>query len=464
MPLRKPNRLWKQTDFTMAAPALLSAADAIREAAVPFAGTAGNYDPLFEWMGDASIVLLGESTHGTHEFYRARVEITKRLIKERQFTAVAIESDWPDAARVNRFVKGAGDDAEAVDALADFRRFPSWLWRNADALDFAGWLRTHNERQPEEARAGFYGLDLYILHASIRAVLRYLDERDAAAAERARRRYACFESFGSVKEYALSAGLGIAQTCEDEVVSELMELLRNGFERFKTDGGKSADEHFFAVQNARVVQNAERYYRHMFGGQTASWNLRDRHMAETLDALIDHLHQRQKRRPKIVVWAHNSHLGDARATEMGVRGMENVGQFVRERHAGEAALVGFTTFSGTVTAAAGWGEPARRFQLRPALPGSVESLFHETATPQFMLNLHGDDEECGELLSEERLERAVGVVYQPESERDSHYFQARLAEQFDVVIHFDESRAVEPLERDLRWQRGEPPELFPTGM
>ena len=445
----------------MSAITTLSPSGIIREAATPLTGTSGNFDPLLEWIGDASIVLLGEASHGTHEFYKTRAEITKRLISEAGFTAVAVEADWPDAYRVNRFVRGDTLDAEAVEALNGFQRFPTWMWRNADVLDFIGWLRSFNEHRDLPAQAGFYGLDLYSLHASIEAVLRFLDGVDKEAAARARRRYACFEHFGSdPSAYGYSAEFGLSQSCEQEVVGQLVELRRNAG-IYSPSKSLAEDDYFYAVQNARLIKNAEEYYRAMFQGRVSSWNLRDKHMAETLDALIEH--QRQRQLPKMVVWAHNSHLGDARATEMSEQGELNVGQLVRERHFAESALIGFTTYSGTVTASSDWERPAERKRVRPALAGSVEALFHESNVPRFMLNLRAEDEST-ELLRETMLERAIGVVYLPETERFSHYFQARVAEQFDVIIHFDETRAVEPLERTPRWQTGEPSETYPTGL
>lgn len=438
--------------------------DLVRDAAVPLIGSTGDYDPLLELIGDARFVLLGEATHGTHEFYRERAQITKRLIGEKGFTAVAVEADWPDAYRVNRFVHGQGEDDDAVDALSGFRRFPAWMWRNADVLDFIGWMRAHNEaltaRQP---RAGFYGLDLYSMHASIQAVLEYLDKVDPEGARRARQRYACFENFGEdPQEYGYAAGLGLSDTCESEVIEQLIDLQRRAADYARRDGRIAADDFFYAEQNARLVRNAEEYYRAMFRGRISSWNLRDRHMAETLDALAEHLGQYDKR-AKIVLWAHNSHLGDARATEMGLHGELNVGQLVRERYGNECVLIGFTTYSGTVTAASNWGGQAERKRVRPALVESYEALFHAVGAPRFLLKLR-DHGPVSHGLAQPMLERAIGVIYLPESELASHYFHASLARQFDAVLHFDETRAVEPLERTSEWTAGEPAETFPSGM
>jgi erythromycin esterase-like protein len=441
--------------------------NAIREAAHPLTGASTDYDPLVRLIDDARFVLLGEASHGTHEFYRARAEITKRLIKEKGFTAVAVEADWPDAYRVNRYVRGRANDAEAVDALAGFKRFPTWMWRNADVLDFVGWLRAHNDAlSSDQRKVGFYGLDLYSLHASMEAVLNYLDKIDPEAAKRARHRYSCFDHFGEdTQSYGYVAGLGLTESCEGDVVNQLVELRRRAADYASRDGRVAEDEYFFAEQNARLVKNAEQYYRSMFRGRVSSWNLRDRHMAETLDALVVHL-ERQGQHPKIVVWEHNSHLGDARATEMGQRGELNVGQLVRERHGSEAVLVGFTTYSGTVTAASDWDAACERKRVRAALPESYEALFHQVGVPRFLLSLRdGSPAVAG--LEEPRLERAIGVIYRPETERQSHYFYTWLPQQFDAVIHFDETRAVEPLERTARWQAGEAgevPETFPSGM
>jgi erythromycin esterase-like protein len=438
--------------------------DLVREAARPIRRSYEDYDHLLDFIGHARLVLLGEASHGTHEFYRERAQITKRLILEKGFTAVAVEADWPDAYRVNRYVRGQGTDADAVEALSDFRRFPAWMWRNADVLDFIGWLRTHNDSLPASARkAGFYGLDLYSLHASMEAVLNYLDKVDPEGARRARYRYACFEHFGEDPQtYGYAAGFGLSHTCESEVISQLVDLQRRAAEYARRDGRVAADDFFYAEQNARLVKNAEQYYRTMFRGRVSSWNLRDRHMAETLDALLEHSTQ-QGERMKVVVWAHNSHLGDARATEMGRAGEWNVGQLARQRYGADCMLIGFSTYAGTVTAASNWGGPAERKRVRPAIPASYESLFHEVGIPAFSLTLPpGSPVASG--LREPLFERAIGVIYLPESELTSHYFYAQLADQFDAIIHFDETRAVEPLELTAEWGAGEPAETFPFGV
>src|SRR6266487_2134482 len=287
----------------------------VEEAARPIEGTAHDYDPLLNLIADARFCLLGEATHGTYEFYRERAEITKRLIKEKGFTAVAVEADWPDAFRVNRYVRGLGDDKNANEALGGFKRFPTWMWRNKIVLDFVEWLRDYNASlPPNSTRVGFYGLDLYSLYTSIEAVLSYLKKIDPEAAKRARYRYSCFEHFAEdTQAYGYAANFGITESCERDVIEQLVELQRRAADYASRDGRVAQDEFFFAEQNARLVLNAERYYRTMFRGRVESWNLRDRHMAETLDALVTHLNA-QEQQAKVALWEHNSHLGDARAT------------------------------------------------------------------------------------------------------------------------------------------------------
>jgi len=442
--------------------------DLVRDAARPLTQSSADYDNLLEFVGDAHFVLLGEASHGTHEFYRERAQITKRLIREKGFSAVAVEADWPDAYRVNLYVQGHNADASAVEALGGFRRFPAWMWRNADVLDFIGWLRAYNDSlKPGSTKTGFYGLDLYSLHTSIEAVLNYLDKVDPAGAQRARYRYGCFEHFGEDPQaYGYAAGFGLSPTCESEVVGQLIELQRSSTEYARRDGRVAAEDFFYAEQNARLVKNAEEYYRTMFRGRVSSWNLRDQHMAETLDALVEHLgsqNQPVRNGARIVIWAHNSHLGDARATRMGQDGEWNLGQLVRQRYGRECVLVGFSTYTGTVTAASNWGDPAERKQVRPAMPGSYEELFHNVEIPAFALTLPPDSHVAAG-LREPMLERAIGVIYRPETEFASHYFQARLADQFDAIVHFDQTRAVEPLEPAAEWGVGEPAETFPSGV
>jgi erythromycin esterase-like protein len=435
----------------------------IHKASSPLSAETGDYNQLLALIGNARFCLLGEATHGTYEFYRERAEITKQLIKEKAFTAVAVEADWPDAFRVNRYVRGLSDDNNADEALSGFKRFPTWMWRNTVVVDFVEWLRAYNESLSNDSvKVGFYGLDLYSLYTSIEAVLNYLNQIDPEAAKRARHRYSCFEHFGEdTQAYGYAATLGITESCEREVIDQLVELRRRAADYASRDGRVAQDEFFFAEQNARLVLNAERYYRTMFRGRVESWNLRDRHMAETLEALFTHLNS-QRQAGKIAVWEHNSHLGDARATYMADYGELNVGQLVRQRYGSKAVLIGFTTYAGTVTAASDWDGPAERKRVRPALPGSYERLFHEVELRNFVIDLHNS--EVSQVLREPRLERAIGVIYLPQTERQSHYFDARLSDQFDAVIHLDETQALEPLERYALWETGEPPETFPTGI
>ena len=433
--------------------------EAVHGAAIPLTGGASDHDPLLDLIGDATIVLLGEASHGTHEFYHERAEITRRLIDQKGFTAVVVEADWPDAYRINRFVRGDTDDD---DPLGGFLRFPAWMWRNTVVRDFVHWLREHNERLPAMRRTGFYGMDLYSLFASVEAVLRYLDGVDPDAALLARRRYACFEHFAEDSQrYGYAAAAGIIESCEDAVIQQLVELRRREAE-LSAGSARSSDEYFFAEQNARLVLNAERYYRSMFRGRESSWNLRDRHMTETIEALAAHLRERGVA-AKIVVWAHNSHLGDARATQMGRDGELNVGQLVRERWGASAVLVGFTTHRGTVTAANDWDDPPHLMRVRPSLEDSHEAVFHDTGVPSFMLPLR-DAARARHALRQSRLERAIGVIYRPRTERVSHYFQAWLPQQFDAVIHIDETRALEPLEPGGAWTEVEVPETYPSGL
>ena len=436
---------------------------AIREAAHPLTGSPDDFAPLLTRIGNARFVLIGDASHGTHEFYRIRAAITKELIRTKGFTAVAVEADWPDAYRVNRYARGEERDREAEQALGNFKRFPQWMWRNADVLDFVGWLRTHNESLPVEERAGFYGLDLYSLHRSMEAVISYLRRVDPRAAELAARRYGCFDRFGSdPQHYGYAASIGLSASCENEVVAQLVDLRASARAYAGRDGRAALDDLFYAEQNARLVANAERYYRTMFGSSVSSWNLRDQHMAETLEGLERFL-ARRGAAPRIVVWAHNSHLGDARATEMGDTGGLNVGQLVRQRHGDESVLVGFSTYSGMVTAASNWDEPAQRKVVRPALTESYEALFHDTGIPNLYLDL-GIPNDATAALEVPRLQRAIGVIYRPETERMSHYFEARLPHQFDVVLHYDRTRAVEPLERTPLWVTGELPDTWPSAL
>ncbi|MGO9343167.1 MAG: erythromycin esterase family protein [Acidimicrobiales bacterium] len=426
-------------------------------------GEPTDYDALLDLIGERRFVLIGEASHGTHEFYRERARITRRLIDERGFTAVAVEADWPDAYRVNRYVMGLSPDPSADAALSDFERFPGWMWRNEDVRTFVEWLRVRNDAHVDPAtKARFYGLDLYSLRASMEAVVEYLDKVDPTEASRARKRYSCFDQVGGEGQ-AYGYGLATARAipCQNEVVAQLVELRQRADAYMRRDGWVAYDEFFYAEQNARLVRNAEEYYQQMYRAEVSSWNLRDRHMAGTLDALIEHLDS-QVPRAKVVVWEHNSHVGDARATSMAERGELNVGQLARQRYGRECFLIGFTTFNGTVTAATEWGGPAERKRVRSALGNSHETLLHGISGPDYWLDT--SKRPVHQILAVPRLERAIGVIYLPATERQSHYFMARLAEQFDAVIHVDHTRALRPLERTTLWDLGEPPETYPSGL
>lgn len=422
-------------------------------------GARGDYDDLLARVGDARVTLIGEASHGTHEFYRERIRLTQRLIEERHVTVVAIEGDWPDAYRVNRYVLGLSDDANADDALGGFRRFPTWMWRNRDVLDFVEWLREFNHHRAAPDQVRFYGLDLYSLGASIEAVVDYLEGVDPVAAHRARERYACFDHVGAEGQaYGYSLATGRVDDCEDEVVAQLLELRESAPSYLAHDGNAAQDEQFYAEQNARLVHNAETYYREMYRAEVSSWNLRDRHMAGTLEAVLAHFDRRWPP-TRAVVWAHNSHVGDARATDMAQRGEVNIGQLARERYGDDAFLIGMTTYAGEVTAASTSGGPTERKRVRPARLRSHEAKIHNAGVRDAWFT-------SAELASEDdaSLERAIGVIYRPDTELQSHYFHARLARQFDALIHIERTSALVPLEPTALWDCGEPAETFPTGL
>jgi protein-L-isoaspartate(D-aspartate) O-methyltransferase len=428
----------------------------LRETAEPF-GDIENAElgPLLERIGDSRLVLLGEATHGTSEFYRMRARITRELILRKGFNVVAVEADWPDAARIDRYIRPRTRTMPAAGGPT-FARFPTWMWRNREVHDLVEWLRGHNETVGEaERKVGFYGLDLYSLYSSIHAVTRYLDEVDPDAARLARLRYGCLTPWEQDPAlYGEAALMGRYETCEPKVVSTLVDLLQKQMDYEARD----SEGYLEALQNARVAANAERYYRIMYYGSRESWNLRDRHMFDTLETVL------RFRGPgaKAVVWEHNSHVGNAAATEMGARGELNVGQLAREQYGDGAFLVGFGTDHGTVAAATNWDEEMQIKTVRPAHPESYERLCHDTKVPSFLLHLREPRrQEVRAELESPRLERAIGVIYRPDTELQSHYFQAVLPWQFDEYIWFDETRAVTPL--------GGPelagmPETYPFGL
>jgi erythromycin esterase-like protein len=436
---------------------------AVHALARPIHGEA-ELDELAELIGGRRLVLLGSASHGTHEFYDLRAALTRRLITTHGFAAIVVEADWPDALRVDHYVRGrVSDDELPEDALASFERFPRWMWRNEEVVEVIEWLRMRNLELAPERRAGYYGLDLYSLHSSMHAVLQYLDENDREAAARARERYACFDHVaGDPARYGLEASLAIGPRCETEVIAQLVEMQRRKVAR--SGRSPAGDAWFRAMQQAHVVRNAEAYYRTMFAGRVAAWNVRDTHMADTLDLLAGHLGVAGAP-AKLVVWAHNSHVGDARATEAGQSDRITLGQLLRERHGAEVALVGFTTYEGSVIAAHDWDEPAQRFRVPPAAGGSWELRLHEAGLPRFYISATSLRRALGD---GDQLLRAIGVVYRPDSERASHYLYVSLANQFDVVVHVDATRHVEPLDTTdaptAQPDGAELPETYPTGV
>lgn len=414
------------------------------------------FGQLFDRYADARVVLLGEASHGTSEFYQARAAITRRLVEAHGFNIVAVEADWPDAAAVDRYVRHR---PHLADAPRPFERFPTWMWRNTDVAAFLDWLRDHNDRREDARDTGFYGLDIYNMSASIAAVLDYLDEVDPEAAAVARERYGCLTPWqkdpATYGRAVLSAGY---RTCESAVVAQCQDLLRKRLDYVRQDGESFLD----AAQNARLVASAERYYRIMYFGGPESWNLRDSHMFETLEHLLD----ARGPQSKAVVWAHNSHIGDARHTEMGsLRNELNIGQLCRQRFGQSAALIGFGTHTGTVAAASDWGGDMEIKRVRPSHRDSYERLFHEAAagagTPRFLLDMH-DHEGLRRRLSEPRLERFIGVIYRPETEIASHYAQCTLPLQFDAYVWFDETSAVTTLGPEH--EPHDAPDTYPFGL
>ncbi len=434
----------------------------LKTALQPLTGDKKDYDSLLETAKNKKFVLIGESTHGTKEFYQIRAELTKRLIEDHGFSAVAIEGDWPDAYFVNYYINHSDYKGDAVNALSKFERFPVWMWQNKEVLAFVEWLRNYN--LTHSAKTHFYGLDLYSMHSSISAVISYLKKIDKAAADKARQRYTCLDSFTLRSFPALEA---IENSCREKIIKQLIELRQQAFEYLKKDGFTAEEEFFCAEQNAILIKDAQEYYRSLYYGERSSWNIRDIHMAQTLDNLSIHLEKILKKPAKIIVWAHNSHIGDARATDMNKRGEINLGQLVREKYGAEALLIGFSTYQGTVTAASDWDMPVERKTVLPALPQSVEYLFHQTfhqrGVKNFILKF-ADNQELSDYLNCPLLQRFIGVIYLPETERFSHYYHVRISKQFDVLIYVNETTAVEPLKIKPKSYKGEIDDTYPFGV
>lgn len=432
----------------------------LRHSIIPLTEDMQGYQPLIDAAEGKAFVLIGEATHGTAEFYRMRTDITRRLIVEKGFDAVAIEGDWPDVYRVNRYALHRSHDMNADQALSDFRRFPAWLWRNDEVEDFVEWLRDANVQKKNPA--GFYGLDLYSMTSSIGAIVDYLQKVDPAAAAMARERYGCFGQFiNDPQSYGYAIAAGVWDACEQEVVDQLMDLQRKARMYIEHGDDIMDEEYFSAWQNARLVRNAENYYRALFRGRTNTWNLRDQHMFETLEQLSEYYTRIRGRQARIVVWAHNSHLGNAAATDMALRDEINLGQLVSKKHGQDVLRIGFSTSHGTVTAASAWDGPAEQKDLRPPLEGSYEELFSRLRTPRFLLDLR----DPAARLMQKRLERFIGVIYHPETERLSHYFHADMPEQFDFMIYIDRTTALTPLpHRTTILHGGVLDETYPSGL
>jgi len=434
---------------------------------------AKDYTNLLRAIGNARIIMIGEASHGTHEFYKERCEITKRLIQEKGVTVIAAEADWPDAFEINKYVRGKGSPT-VEGALRRFERFPRWMWRNKVVYDFIKWLKEWNDKQTDQTKkVGFYGLDLYSFYESAKSVLHYLKDRDPEAYARAKERYAFFERYKSdAQAYGYAANFGFDKDRELEVTKELAEMNKKSM--MQQESLNEGEDLFAAEINAKVVKNAEEYYRNMFTGNT--WNLRDSHMVDTLKDIMTFVEKSKKEVgstsvAKAVVWAHNSHLGDASYTESSRSREVNIGQLVRKEWGLQNTYnVGFTTYTGTVSAADEWDGDVRTKKVNPGLSGSYEELFHSVGQDEFMLLFRVNDgsgikvdKELVQELSKNRLERAIGVIYRPDTERQSHYFNCKLSSQFDSLIHIDRTNAVQPLDAESVINENEP-ETYPVGL
>eukprot|EP01118_Nematostelium_gracile_P010352 TRINITY_DN3556_c0_g1_i1.p1 TRINITY_DN3556_c0_g1~~TRINITY_DN3556_c0_g1_i1.p1 ORF type:complete len:475 (+),score=120.62 TRINITY_DN3556_c0_g1_i1:43-1425(+) len=427
----------------------------IRENATPLTGK-NDFRNILTAIGNSKVVLIGEASHGTHEFYKIRADITKKLIEEKNFSFIGVEGDWPDVYRINRYVCGKSEDTSAKAALGDFSRFPRWMWRNTVVEEFVEWLRQYNKRFSKlDDMVRFCGLDMYSMYRSADEVIKYLDQVDPNDAKVARARYGTLGQYRNNEyQYAMELRMRITPPREREVVEILKKMLDKGDQYLRGYGGFiDGDELFYNQTNARVVKSAEEYYRKAYAGGAVTWNIRDKHMFDTLQNIL--LYQQEKRgNSKGVVWAHNSHIGDSRATEYARESGEwNIGQLVREKIGKENSFnIGFTSYTGTVTAAPGWGEPSQTFELTPAFDDSYEALFHRANPSDWSVILRSNDKSIvpdSKLIKElelVRTERMVGVQYVKKTERQSHYVPSDLPHQFDAVIHIDQTNALKPLD------------------
>eukprot|EP01114_Cavostelium_apophysatum_P023834 TRINITY_DN9107_c0_g1_i1.p1 TRINITY_DN9107_c0_g1~~TRINITY_DN9107_c0_g1_i1.p1 ORF type:complete len:557 (+),score=111.04 TRINITY_DN9107_c0_g1_i1:97-1767(+) len=431
-----------------------------------------SYDKLIESVGDAKVVMIGEASHGTYDFYRERAEITKRLILEKGFRAVTIEGDWPDAYKINRYISGE-DGNDVKSALSEFKRFPRWMWRNEVMLEFVEWLRVHNASIAEDSqKVCFYGLDLYSMFESAHEVVQHLKEVDPSLAKEAKERYNCFERHGTTQRYGYATAFNMSKSCEQSVSKVLMEMVK----RYDTvinkrkDGKKDIHEEFYAKMNAQVVKDAEEYYRKMFADDT--WNMRDSHMVNTLKEVMKHIEETDPKRgvARAVVWAHNSHLGDAGATDASIRGETNIGELARKYwQLPNTFNIGFTTYDGTVTAAHEWDAPGETMKVKTSLKGSNEELLHDTGLENFYLIFRSNsasvkpDSEVVKEFQKKRPERFIGVIYRPATEKQSHYYDCKLSSQYDAVIHLDRTRALRAMDKESELFADEE-DTYPSGL
>jgi erythromycin esterase-like protein len=429
--------------------------DAVSNAALELVLPA-DLDPLMDAIGDARYVLLGEASHGTSEFYTWRTALSRRLITEKQFSFVGVEGDWPDCYEVNRYIKGFPDSGDsAAEILHAFDRWPTWMWANREVIELVEWLHDQNRHLPEEQKAGFYGLDVYSLYESMNAVVSYLEGVDPEMATTARSAYTCFEPFHEdVQAYARATAI-VPTSCEDEAVS-VLRALRARAPEYRDDGREA---YFNAEQNALVARGAEMYYRTMVRGGPMSWNVRDHHMVDTLDRLMQHYGDHARG----IVWAHNTHVGDARFTDMSGAGMVNVGQLVRQSHERDGVfIVGLATHHGSVIAGDEWGAPMRRMTVPPARSGSIEDVIHRALGGRDSLFIFGDPDEPIEPFEEPLGNRAIGVVYDPAAERYGNYVPSIVGRRYDALLYIDETRALDPLHMPVH-VADDAPETYPSG-